>query len=298
MWPGALHVFRWIILLAALAPFGYYVLAMIAARRFFGRPPALPRDFTPPVSILKPIKRLDREAYENYASFCSQDYPDYEVLFCVPDDSDPAIPVLQKVIAEHPHCRARLLIGAEELGTSKKVNKLVRLVREARHDFFVISDSDIRVAPDYLRSVVAHFSDSRVAAVTCLYRGLTDGSLPSVLEALGNSSDFAAGVLCAWLLGRVDFTLGATMATRRERLAEIGGFEALANHLTDDYELGQRLHARGYRVALADFPVCTVFPAQSLRQVFAHQVRWTMTLRVAEPWGHLGLIFAQGLPWA
>jgi ceramide glucosyltransferase len=291
------HVVRWIILVGAIAPLGYYAMATIAAWRFFRRP-VPPRDFTPPVSIIKPVKGLDREAYENYASFCRQDYPDFEILFNVPDEQDPAIPIIEQLKKDFPERPIRLLIGAEKLGTCNKVNKMVRMVREARHEILVISDSDIRVGPDYLRAVAAPFRDADVGCVTCLYRGLTDNSLASQLEALGNTSDFDAGVLSRWLLGGVDFALGATMATTKTRLAEIGGFEALVDHFTDDYELGHRIHARGYRVVLTNFPVFTVFPTQTMRQCFRHQVRWNLTMRHAQPWGHFGLLLTHGLPWA
>ena len=289
---------RSVVLLLALAPLAYYLLAMYAARRFFRKRNQPAASFTPPASILKPIKGLDDESYENYASFCKQDYPEFEILFNVPDAADPAIPVIKKIISDFPQCSIRLLIGAEHLGACNKVNKLCRLVREARYDVFVISDSDIRVGPDYLRAVVAPFADPKVGAVTCLYRGLTHGPLASELEALGNTSDFHAGVLTARQLGSVDFALGATMATTRERLAQIGGFQALVDHFSDDYELGHRIAGRGYRVELSSYVVSTVYPRQSLRQSFAHQVRWTLTMRVARPWGHFGLVLTHGLPWA
>lgn len=274
-------------------------MATIAALRFFGRRPSEPAGFTPPVSILKPVKGLDRETYENYASFCRQDYYNYEILFNVLDDADPAIPVIRQVMRDFPERHIRLLIGAEQLGTCNKVNKMVRLAREAGHEILIISDSDIRVGPGYLRAVVAPFRDPRTGCVTCLYRGLTDNSFVSQLEALGNTSDFDAGVLSAWLLGGgIDFALGATMATTKSRLREIGGFEALVDHFTDDYELGHRIHANGYRVELTSYPVFTVFPRQTFAQCFRHQVRWNLTMRHAQPWGHFGLLLTQGLPWA
>ena len=289
------------LVLLALASFAYYAVAIFAALRFFGGrrgPDAVPSDFTPPLSILKPIYGLDRETYENYASFCLQDYPEYEILFCVSDEQDAAIPVIAELARKFPERTIRLIVGAEPLGVSDKVNKLCRMVREAAHEIVVVSDSDVRVGPDYLRAIAAPFRDPKVGAVTCLYRGLTDGSLAANLEAVGNSTDFTAGVLVAWLLGDVNFTLGATMATTKTRLAEIGGFEALVDHFSDDYELGNRIAAGGHRVVLSTFPVAIVYPQQTLGDAFRHQLRWNLSIRYSRPAGHLGLIFTQGLPLA
>ena len=201
------------LLVLALASFAYYLVAVMAALRFFRTRRATLPDFTPPLSILKPIYGLDRETYENYASFCLQDYPDYEILFCVSDDQDPAIPVITKLARNFPDRAIKLIVGSEPLGASDKVNKLCRMVGAATHQILVVSDSDVRVSPQYLRAIAAPFRDPKIGAVTCLYRGLSDGSLAANLEAVGNSTDFTAGVLVAWLLGDVNFTLGATMAT-------------------------------------------------------------------------------------
>ncbi|MFZ3214844.1 MAG: bacteriohopanetetrol glucosamine biosynthesis glycosyltransferase HpnI [Candidatus Acidiferrales bacterium] len=288
------------LLFLALASFAYYLVAIVAALRFFRRtaasaaPPAL----APPVSILKPIYGLDRETYENYASFCRQEYPDYEILFCTSDDQDPAIPVIEQLARDFPGQRIRLLIGSEPLGVSDKVNKLCRMAREAQHEIVIVSDSDVRVTPEYLRAVVAPFSDPAVGAVTCLYRGLTDGSLAANLESIGNSTDFTAGVLVAWLFSDVNFMLGATMATTKKHLADIGGFESLVDYFSDDYELGNRIAARGHRVALLDFPVSIVYPQQTLADAFRHQLRWNLSIRFSRPAGHLGLLFTQALPLA
>lgn len=291
-------VIRDALLLLALASFAYYVVAIIAALRFFRGRDAAPSDFTPPLSILKPIYGLDRETYQNYASFCLQDYPDYEILFCVSDDRDPAIPMIAELARNFPERKIKLIVGSEPLGVSDKVNKLCRMVREAAHETVVVSDSDVRVEPQYLRAIAAPFRDPKIGAVTCLYRGLTDGSLAANLEAIGNSTDFTAGVLMAWMLGGVNFTLGATMATTKTRLAEIGGFESLVDHFSDDYELGHRIAARGHRVELSAFPVSIVYPQQTLGDAFRHQLRWNLSIRYSRPAGHLGLIFTQGLPLA
>ena len=296
--------FRDALLVLAAAPFFYYAAAIIAAGKFFrGKPAAtaeMSSDFAPPVSILKPIRGLDRETYENYASFCRQDYPEYEILFCVTDESEPAIPVIEKLIRDFPDRAIRLLIGSEPVGMSDKVNKLARMAREARHDVLIVTDSDVRVDPGFLRSIAAPFEDPAIGGVTCLYRGLTDGSFAADLEALGNSADFAPGVLVAWLAGgeKIDFMLGAVMATTKRRLAEIGGFESLADYLCDDYELGNRIAARGHRIELSPFPVTIDYPHQTLAEAFRHQLRWNLAIRYSRPWGHLGLIFTHGLVWA
>ena len=289
--------------LLALVPFAYYLLAIFAALRFFrggsSTPAGATSDFTPGVSILKPIRGLDRETYENYASFCHQDYPQFEILFCVTDASDPAVPVIERIIHDFPRRPIRLLTGSAQLGASDKVNKVVRMAREAKHEILIVSDSDVRVEPGFLRGVVKPFSDPKVGGVTCLYRGLAEQCFAATLEALGNSADFAPGVLVAWLgsHGSLDFMLGAVMATTKKHLAEIGGFESFADYFCDDYELGNRLAQLGYRVELSKFPVSIVYRSERLATAFRHQVRWNLSIRYSRPWGHFGLLLAQGLPW-
>jgi ceramide glucosyltransferase len=293
-------VVRYALLALPAAPVVYYFIATIAGQKFFRAkaPNSSQRlDFVPPVSILKPIRGLDRETYENFCSFCMQDYPEFEILFCVSDERDPAVPVIQKLIADFPEGSIRLLMGAEEIGVSDKVNKLCRMARESRHDTLVVSDSDVRVDPSFLREVLRPFSNPQVGGVTCLYRGLTDGGFVADLEALGNSADFAPGVLVARLFGGLNFMLGAVMVSTKKHLAEIGGFESLADYFCDDYELGNCIAARGHRVELSAFPVDIVYPRQSFLDAFRHQVRWNMSIRYSRPWGHLGMIFTHGLPW-
>ena len=290
------------LLLLALVPFAYYVVAIVAARRFFGSAgvgaaPVSSAEL-PPISILRPIYGLDREAYENYASFCRQDYPEFEMLCCVSDESDPAVPVIRKLIADYPQHGIRLLIGAQPLGVSDKVNKLCRMAGEARHDLLVVCDSDVRVEPGFLRSIAALLVDSDCGGATCLYRGLTDDSFAADLLALGNSTDFAAGVIVARQLSGLDFMLGAAMATTKARLAEIGGFEVLVDHFSDDYELGNRIARAGHRVELSRVPVAIVYPRETFAAAFRQQTRWFASIKHSRRGGHLGLIFTRALPWA
>jgi ceramide glucosyltransferase len=293
-------LFRDAILLLALGPFVYYLLILWVSFVYFwknkrsvtNRP-----NYSPPASILKPVRGLDREAYDNFASFCLLDYPEYEILFCVTSADDSAVPVIEKLQADFPERSIRLLIGAPNIGASGKVNKLCRLVQEANHDLVVISDSDVRVEPNYLRDVVAPFADPNIGAVTVFFRSLTGGSFGATLDAAGSAVEFAASALLARRLVGIHFTLGATMATTKKLLAEIGGFETLANHYVDDYELGNRITQLGYNVELARTPVCMVYPRESLLQFLRHELRWTIGLRNVRPGGHAAIGFTFGLPW-
>ena len=286
-------------LLLAVAPLAYYVLASVAALRFFRRERArsLP-PLTPPVSVLKPVRGLDFGSYENFLSFCLQDYPDYELLFAVNDDKDPAVPLIQRLQREFPERRIRLFAGAERLGANRKINKLARLVREARNDILVISDGDVRVGPRYLREVVAPFADPRTGLVTCFYRGIAEKNLGAELEAVGTSSDFFSGVLMAEWFEGMTFALGASMVTTKSWLDRIGGLATIADKHSDDYELGHRVAQAGGKVVLSREAVWTMYPAQTPRGFFEHQVRWARTVRLCRPLSYAGLLFTHGLPWA
>ncbi|MGC2390635.1 MAG: bacteriohopanetetrol glucosamine biosynthesis glycosyltransferase HpnI [Candidatus Acidiferrum sp.] len=286
------------VLLFALAPLAYYVVATLAAWRFFRREPARDsKNYAPPVSLLKPVRGVDFATYESYSSFCRQDYPDYEILFAVNEAADPAVPLIHRLIAEFPGRRIRLLVGAENLGANRKVNKLARLSREAQHEILVLTDGDVRVGPNYLREVVAPFAEEGTGAVTSFYRGIAERNLGAELEAIGASSDFFAGVLMAEWSEGVKFALGASIVTNKRWLSEIGGFESIAGMLADDYELGLRIAQAGGRVLLSREPVWTTYPAQTAKTFWAHQVRWARTVRLCRPLSYLGLIFTLGLPW-
>ncbi|MGA3327587.1 MAG: bacteriohopanetetrol glucosamine biosynthesis glycosyltransferase HpnI [Terriglobia bacterium] len=288
---------RWAILGAAISPLLSYVFVIFAARSFFRRHNAAPRDFTPPLSVLKPVHGLDPEAYENFASFCLQDYPEYEVLFAVASEQDAATPVIRKLIADFPALPIHLVVTTEKIGSNDKVNKLCALARAAMHNFLALSDADIRVGPGYLRSVAAPFRDAQVGAVTSMFTGIPLRSLWPELEAISISTDFMPAVLMARALEGVRFALGATAAIRRECLAEIGGFEALADEAADDHELGCRTAARGHRVELVDGSVKTWCCLQSWREFYIQRLRWAIMARQARPLGYVGFIFAQGFPW-
>jgi len=291
---------RLLILAFAAIPFIYYLIVLYSSWQFFrrrARGGSAPGDFAPPVSNLKPIRGLDPDAYENFASFCRQDYPDYELLFCVGDETDPALPVLQKLMRDFPERNIRVLFSSSEKGTNDKVVKLAHLVREAQHEVVVISDSDVRARPDYLRQVVAPLADPKVGAVTCFYLPTEERTLTDSLQSIGMFSDFYAGILVARQLDGVKFALGPTIATTRTRLAGFGGYEAIQFKPADDLLVGRLIAAQGYEVVLSHHTILTVPDYQSLRELFHKRLRWFVVMRNMRPWGHIGLFLTQGLPW-
>jgi ceramide glucosyltransferase len=293
-----LSIWRAGVLLLAIAPLVYYIVATLAAVRFFRRERArrLP-EFAPPLSLLKPVCGVDFASYENFKSFCTQNYPAYEVLFCVNEMNDPAVVVIQDVMREFPQRAIKIFSGAERIGANRKVNNLALLTKQAQHEILVQSDGDVRVGPEYLREVVAAFADSSVGVVSCFYRGVTEKNFWAEVEAVGAASDFFAGALVAdWTEG-VTFALGASVVTTKTWLAKIGGYEALANLLADDYEIGNRVHKAGGKVQLSREAVWTMYPTQTLKGFWEHQVRWARTVRLVRPASFFGLIFTHGLPW-
>ncbi len=291
--------------LLALAGVVYLMLALLGARDFnhTWRGKKLDSGFAPDVSILKPVKGVDPRMFEGLASHCRQEYAGrFEILFGVNSLDDPAVAEIARLRVEFPECVIRVIECRERLGTSGKVSNLVRMLREASYDYVLINDSDIRVGRRYLARVMACFIDEGVGMVTAPYRGMVaerGATLWARLEALGISTDFFPGVLTARKLeGGIRFGLGSTLAMRREALAKAGGLEPLVECLGDDYEMGARIAAAGYKVELVPEVVETTVPAYGFRGFVEHQLRWARTVRDSRKWGYAGLIVTYALAWA
>jgi ceramide glucosyltransferase len=297
----ALKIIEILTVAGALSGTAYYALCLWSAAMFLRARKAADKSVRPtfPVSILKPLRGTDPEMYESFRSHCLQDYPEYEILFGVSDANDPAIPLVEQLKAEFPQRAIRLLVCGDNLGTNTKVSNLAQMVPEARHEYLIVNDSDIRVEPDYLRRVLAPLTDSKIGLVTCLYRGVANSTLGSRLESLGISTDFCAGVLVAQTVENgIRFGLGSTLAFRRRDLEAIGGFDSILDYLADDYELGSRIAGLGLHVELSDVVVETYLPRYTLSGFVAHQLRWARAVRDSRFWGYIGLGLTFGLPWA
>ncbi len=220
------------------------------------------------------------------------------MLFCVGADDDLVIPVLQKLVADFPERQIRVLFGSGRSGSNDKVVKLARLVSEAQYEVIVINDSDVRVQPDYLRTIVAPLANPKVGAVTCFYVPTEEKTLAESLQTIGMSSDFYAGILVARQLDGVKFALGPTIATTRTRLAGFGGYGAIENRPADDLLVGRLIAEQGFEVELLPYTISTVADYGSMRDLLHKRLRWIVVMRHLRPWGHLGLLLTQGLPWS
>ena len=282
-----------VLLILCLSATWFYCYAIYAAVDFFSRPEPIDPDFHPPVTILKPICGLDSDTYENLASFCQQDYPQYQIIFGVRDAQDAVVEVVHKIIYNFPDIDIQLVVSDRTIGTNFKVSNLANAQTEAKYSILVIADSDIRVGVDYLRRVIQPMRDSTVGVVTCVYTSLTRGWVAAI-EALWISTQFAPSVLVARSLDGIKFAFGSTIVIQKAVLEEIGGFLAIADYLADDFQLGKLPTDAGYKVVLSDYVVEHVMPKGSLTNSIKRQTRWGRGTRVSRPWGYFGLIFTHG----
>lgn len=279
----------------ALAAAAYWLLVLVAAFRW-GSALKTPRaELTPPVSILKPVRGRDPHFYEAIRSHAVLEYPEYEILFGIGDAHDPAAEDIRRLIAEFPQRDIRLIVTASKMPNGK-VGVLADLAALARHPLLLINDSDIRVAPDYLRQVTAALDQPETGLVTCLYRAAST-HWPGRWEALGVATEFAPSVLVARLLGSVEFALGSTMLLRAADLRRLGGFEAIGDYLADDYQLGRHIRGLGLRVVFAPAIVETSLSGETWGEVWRHQLRWARTIRVSRPGGYFGYLVTHATVW-
>jgi len=251
-----------------------------------------------PATVLKPICGTDPNLYENLRSFCQQAYPQYQLVFGVSDAADPAVTTIQRVMADFPNLDLTLVVDDRLIGTNFKVSSLANMLHLAKHDILVIADSDMRVGPDYLRTIVAPFEDPQVGAVTCLYKGTPVGGLSSALAAMFINEWFLPSVLVALTFERLRFCFGASMAVTRKALDAIGGFEPLANDLADDYMLGKLISERGYAIHLAPYLVENVVREPDFKTLLLHELRWARTVRSVRPAGYALSFLTYSLPMA
>jgi len=277
---------------------GAFALATVAAAAAVLRRRRVPTADLPPVTILKPLKGAERGLYENLASFCDQDYPQVQLLFAVADADDPALAVVARLRRDRPDRDINVVVSGGRLGCNPKINNISNAYPLAEHGLLLLSDSDIRVPRDFLRRCVAPLADPRVGLVTCFYRCAESRGLWGALEEFCVNAHFLPQALLAGAAG-LCFAMGAATLVRRRVFDRAGGFRALADHLADDFALGEMVRNAGFRIEFSDVVVDSVPPdTPRFSEIFRHQVRWQRTVRLCNPAGYCGSLLLHGFSLA
>jgi ceramide glucosyltransferase len=286
-----------ILLLAVCGSIVYSLLQIVAARRYLAvRAPALLA--SEPISILKPLAGLDLDLESNLRTVFEQDYPKFEILFAVRHQDDPAAEVVARLQREFPKVSSRLMITGDPPYANAKVFSLECMLAAASNDLVVMSDSDIRVATDLLRTVAAEFQEPQLGVATCPYRAVPGASFWSRLEATGMNTDFWGSAFVARMLEGMRFAVGPTIAARRTVLQSIGGFARFKDYLAEDFVLGRFAAEAGHGVILSSYVIEHHIGSATLRQNVEHRLRWARSTRRSRPAGYIGQLFTMPLPLA
>ncbi len=287
----------WIGFIGLMCSTGFLILTLFSVLRLISRPRPSPTNFTPRVTLLKPVCGLEPRLDENLESFFTQNYPAYEIIFGARNNDDPALRIVERLRDKYPMVPIKLAFSGEPQHPNAKVCSLVEMIKLASSNYYVISDSDVHVEPNYIREIIAPFADPKVGCVTCLYRGVPTGGLWSRLEALGMSVEMTSGVVCANQLEGMKFALGPTMIARREALEQIGGIGTLVDYCSDDYLLGNWIEEKGWDVVLSHHVIDHVVLNRNFRNSILHQVRWMKSTRFSRPKGHFGTMLTFAMPF-
>ena len=275
----------------------YSLLSIVAAHRYLSVQPPVLRS-AEPMSILKPLAGLDLGLESNLRTFFEQNYPSFEILFAVGSAGDPAAQVVEKLQLEYPAIPSRLIVVGTPPYPNAKVYSLERMLAAAANDLVVMSDSDIRVTADFLRTISAEFQEPKIGLATCPYRAVPGPSLWSRLEATGMNTDFWGSALVARMLEGMRFAVGPTIVARRRVLESIGGFSRLKDYLAEDFVMGKFAADAGHGVILSSYVVEHHIGSATLRQNIAHRLRWMRSTRRSRPAGYIGQLFTMPLPLA
>jgi ceramide glucosyltransferase len=258
---------------------------------------ATPESALPAVTLLKPVHGMEPRLAENLESFFLQDYPNFEIVFGAREAGNPALQVAEELRRRYPHIKSKTVISGYPLWPNAKVFSLDKMIRESSFDHFIITDSDIKVAPDFVRNLVPPLLDPKNGLATCFYRGVPAPGLWSTLEALGMSVEMPSGVMVADMMEGMRFAMGAVMATRRDVLEKIGGIRSTRDYYSDDFVLGHEIWTAGYRVLLSHHFVEHVLMPRSFRETFGDQLRWMKSTRYSRPKGHVGTGLTFAVPF-
>ena len=276
----------------------YAVLALVAVpawqmRRATPKPLGLR-----PVTILKPLCGAEPGLYENLRSFCRQNHPQYQIVFGVRELADPALAVVNRLIEEYPLLPIDVVVNPQQHGSNCKVSNLINMTVRAHYDVLAISDSDTFVGCDYLATVTAPLLDHQVGLVTCLYVGVPIRGIWSRLSSMYINEWYAPSVLLAWLFGYRGYVSGQTLCLRQDTLKAIGGLQATANHLAENYRLGELIRGLGQRIVLSRYTLNVQHFEPDFDSLTRHELRWMRAIRVVRPLSFPFLFIAFSFPLA
>ncbi|MEA5532646.1 bacteriohopanetetrol glucosamine biosynthesis glycosyltransferase HpnI [Crocosphaera sp. XPORK-15E] len=275
----------------------FSILTVGTVKRFFKRSPKT-LNFTPPVSVLKPVRGLEKNLKRNLRTIATQDYPDYQVIYSVQDPQDPAYPILKEIQAEFGSDRISVVISTVEVGANGKVNNLLGGMEAARHDIIIISDSDTSLQPDYIATIVNPLANPDVGCVCTPFKVTKADSWYEKLELLTMNADFMPSVMFAEVTGASNSCLGPSIAIRRSTLDKLGGLDSLADYLVEDYEIGRRVWTSGQKMVLLPYMIDAVVDLASWRNWWSHQVYWDQNTYLARPGAFIATILIRAIPFA
>ncbi|MBI4595554.1 MAG: bacteriohopanetetrol glucosamine biosynthesis glycosyltransferase HpnI [Candidatus Tectomicrobia bacterium] len=296
-----ISLLQWICLVPTIGGSVYGILCMLSALRLrtkLASPPDNSPVKWPSVTILKPVCGLEKNQEVNLRSACQQDYPEFQVVFSVQDFNDPVIPLLKKIQGEFGPEKVTVAIENRQAGPNGKINNLLGGILHACHNTLVISDSDIYLKPDYLKTIIGPLTDPEVVCVCTLYKATQAHTWFEKMEQLTFNADFMANIIFAYVTGASNFCLGASIALRRSTLEEIGGLESLAGYLVEDYEMGRRIWSSGKKMVVLPYFVETVVDLKDPSQWWTHQIYWDQNTRAARPLGFFSSIVTRSIPFA
>ena len=294
-----IHPLMEIVGLTCLALAASYAVLTLVAELVWQFRSAAPHALRPqPVTVLKPLCGAEPGLYDHLRSFCQQDHPDYQIVFGVRDPTDPALAVVERLVAEYPSLPIDVVVNPQQHGSNCKISNLINMVARARHDVLAMADSDTSVGPDYLTIVTAPLLDHNVGLVTCIYRGVPTQGIWSRLGAMYINEWYVPSVLLAWLFGYRGYVSGQTLCLRRDTLQAVGGLRAMANHLAEDYRLGAVIRGLGLRIVLSPYALKAQHHEPNLDSLARHELRWMRTIRVLRPYSFPFLFITFSLPLA
>ncbi|EAZ89106.1 glycosyltransferase [Crocosphaera chwakensis] len=296
-----IHSLQGLCLIPVVGGSVFSLLTVATVKRFFkGSPSITPQKnpFTPPVSVLKPVRGLEKSLERNLRTIATQDYPNYQIIYSVQDAQDPAYPILKEIQREFGSDRISVVISTVEAGANGKVNNLLGAIQEARHDIIIISDSDTHLRPDYISNIVNPLANPNVGCVCTPFKVTKADSWYEKMELLTMNADFMPSVMFAEVTGASNSCLGPSIAIRRSTLDKLGGLESLADYLVEDYEIGRRVWTSGQKMVLLPYMIDVVVDLASGQNWWSHQVYWDQNTYLARPSAFISTVLIRSIPFA